>query len=394
MRSWSNIRPLRCLAILGLLMVFAAGCKKSGPKEPPVTGKRTDPPLTMTASWQEGRRYIFRAETTISTQVPRKNTTQLIQTHTSLGQELAFHVSEVAPDGSRVLRMELLSVQFETGRDDDTTLSFDSLNQVMQVEDTPLIQRLRKLIGLKLAFRLSPSNKVTRVDGTKDLNDRISSGNNAIRGVAAQVVSRCVNQQFYRDIVEMGFLPPQPVKPGESWTIDRASNVNPRGGSGMAHYTYTFTGWQEHLGSNCARIDFTAEFKPPGPPTTNTMVTTNSPGTTNQSVVRRVMRQQSANIEEGSISGQSWYSPDLTLAIDTVVNQSATTKTAIGRRTTRTVTNAVASASNTVEIVDIDSTPPDPAPTPSGTNAPPVMVSTTTHQATRIRLVDVEWIKP
>lgn len=394
MRPLANNRALPCLAILGLLLFLAPGCKKSGPQEPPVTGKRTDPPLTMTATWQEGRRYVFRAETTISTQVPRKNTTQLIQTHTSLGQELAFTVTNVAPDGSRVLYMELLSVQFDTGRDDDTTLSFDSLNQVMEVEDTPLIQRLRKLIGLKLAFRLSGSNKVTRVDGIKDLNDRMSGGNNAIRGVAAQVVSRCVNQQFYRDIVEMNFLPLQPVKPGESWTIDRTSNVNPRGGSGMAHFTYTFTGWQEHLGSNCARLDFTAEFKPPGPPTTNTVVTTNSPGTTNQTVVRRVSRQQSANIEEGEITGQSWYSPDLTLAIDTVVNQSATTRTAIGRRTTRTVTNTVASASNTVEIVDIDSPPPDPTPSAPGTNTPPVTVSTTTHQATRVRLVDVELIKP
>lgn len=394
MRSLSSSRILGSLALLGLLMTFASGCKRSSPKEPPVTSRRSDPPLTMNAVWQEGRRYIFRAESATSTQVPRKNTTQLIQTHTSVGQELAFTATNVAPDGSRVLRMEILSVQFETGRDDDTTLSFDSMNQVMEVEDTPLIQRLRRLIGLKLAFHLSASNKVTRVDGLKDLNDRASGGNNSIRGVAAQIVARCLNQQFYRDIVEMSFLPAQPVKAGDTWTIDRASNVNPRGGSGMAHYTYTFTGWQEHLGSNCARLDFTAEFKPPGPPTTNTVVTTNAPGTTNQTIVRRVSRQQPANIEEGSISGQSWYSPDLTLAIDTVVSQSATTKTPIGRRNTRTVTNTVASASNTVEIVDIDSAPPDPAPSAPGTNAPPVTVNTTTHQSTRVRLVDIEMLKP
>lgn len=393
MRSLSNIRAFGSLALLGLLLAIAPGCNRSGSKEPPVTSKRSDPPATLAATWQEGRRYIFRAESATSTQVPRKNTAQLIQTHTSLGQELAFTVTNVGSDGSRVLNMEILSVQFETGRDDDTTFSFDSMNQVMQVEDTPITQRLRRLIGLKLAFRLSASNRVTRVDGARDLNDRASGGNNNIRGVAAQVVARCVNQQFYRDIVEMNFLPQHPVKAGDTWTVDRSSNVNPRGGNGMAHFTYTFTGWQEHLGSNCARLDFTADFQPPGPPGTNTVVTTNSPGTTNQTVVRRVTRQQSANIEEGSISGQSWYSPDLTLAIDTVSSQSATTKTPVGRRNARTVTNTVAAAGNTVEIVDIDP-PADPAPPASGANSVPVTVSITTHQSTRIRLLDVESIKP
>ncbi len=385
-------RPAPFFAVLLSLLIGPGlgGCKRSGPPEAPLTGKRTDAPVSMPATWQEGRRYVFRVDSSTDTEVPRKNTTQLILSQTTIGQELAFTATNVAPDGSRVLHMELLSVQFETGRDDDVTLSFDSLNTVLQVEDTPIIQRLRKLIGLKLAFRLSPSNTVTRVDGIRDLNDRLNSGN-SIRGVPAQVLARCVNQQFYRDLVEMSFLPHHAVRLGESWTIDRSSSVNPRGGAGMAHFTYTFAGWQKHLGSNCARLDFTAEFKPPGPPTTNTMVTTNAPGTTNQSVVRRVSRQPSANIEEGSISGQSWYSPELTLAIETVFNQSATTKTTLGKRTS--TTRSVAGADNTAEIVDVDSAPPDPTPSPAGTNAPPVTISTTTRQSTRIRLVEVETFK-
>jgi len=98
-------------------------------------------------------------------------------------------------------------VQMETGRDDGVTMSFDSANRVMQVEDSPMVERLKKLVGLKLKFHVSPENRVTRIDGIKELNDRTSGGPTAARGVAVVALNRMFNQQFYRDIVEMGMCP-------------------------------------------------------------------------------------------------------------------------------------------------------------------------------------------
>ncbi len=381
--SWQRQRRALCGPLALALLCLAAGfsgCKR-GPKEAPITGKHTDAAVTMTATWQEGRRYIFRVDSTTSTQVPRKNTTQLIQTETSLAQDLAFTVTNVAPDGSRLLQMEILAVQMETGRDDGVTLSFDSMNQVMQVEDTPLIQRLRKLVGVKLEFRLSSENQVTRVDGVKDLNDRASSGSSAARGIAAQVINRCLNQQFYRDIVEMNFLPKTPVKIGESWTVDRSANVGPQAGNAAAHFTYTFLGWQARLGTNCARLDFKGEFKPP-------VVSTNDPPGR-----RGPKPPPSANIEEGAIIGRSWYSPELTLAVETAFTQSTTTKTSVGRRT-RTVTVS----SNSTEAVEVDTGTNAPSvnvvvTNSSGPDQPLSIVTITTHQATTIKLVEVEQLK-
>lgn len=374
----SNISKTAVLAIAVILI--ACGCNRSSVKEASITGRASDPAVTMTARWQEGKRYIFRVESITSSQVPRKNTTQLIQTETSLAQDLAFSVTNVAPDDSRVLHMEILAVQMETGRGDGVTMSFDSGNKVMQVEDTPMIQRLRRFVGLKLQFRLSPENKVTRVDGMRELSDRQSGGNNAGRGVAAGVIARCFNQQFYRDIVEMGMLPKTPVKIGNTWMIERPANAGASGNPFPAAFTYTFRGWQQRDGTNCARLDFTGEFKPASSPT-------------NDSIVSKIIRSAARpNLEEGSIMGHSWYSPEHTLAIETIYNQSITAKIATGQRV-RTKTTGT----NSVEIAEMESDPSAPPPVPVSSNGPPPVVTTTTttsHQSTSIKLLEVELLKP
>ncbi len=379
-------------AVLALALACAGvGCNRSSRHEAPITGKSSDPAVTMTARWQEGKRYIFRVESVNSTQVPRKNTTQLIQTETSVGQDLAFSVTNVAPDGSRVLQMEILAVQMQTGRDDSITMSYDSGNQVMQVEDTPLVQRLRRFVGLKLLFRLSPDNKVTRIDNVRDLNDRQSGGGN-IRGVAASVIGRCFNQQFYREVVEMGMLPKTPVKIGDTWTVDRPANAGPSGSPFPSTFTYKFVGWQQRMGTNCARLDFTGEFKPAPPPAPSQP----KPGDTNAPTVRPVVKAPSnKSLEDSEITGRSWYSPEHTLAIETVYQQSITAKTTTTRRVRST--SGTPSGTNAVEIVELEGDTNAPPSTPSTTNGPPPIVNTvttTTHQSTSIKLIEVELLQP
>jgi hypothetical protein len=378
-------------ALLAIVMAcLAIGCDRSSRHEAPITGKSSDPAVTMTARWQEGKRYIFRVESVNSTQVPRKNTTHLIQTETSVGQDLAFSVTNVAPDGSRVLQMEILAVQMETGRDDSITMSYDSGNQVMQVEDTPLVQRLRRFVGLKLLFRLSPDNKVTRVDNVRDLNDRQSGGGN-IRGVAASVIGRCFNQQFYREVVEMGMLPKTPVKIGDTWTVDRPANAGPSGSPFPSTFTYKFVGWQQRMGTNCARLDFTGEFKPAPPPSPPPQ----KPGDTNPPPARIVKAPSNKSLEDSEITGRSWYSPEHTLAIETVYQQSITAKTTMTRRVRST--SGTSSGTNAVEIVDLEGDANAAPSAPSTTNGPPPIVNTvttTTHQSTSIKLIEVELLQP
>lgn len=366
-------------AKLGLavsLALVAGACQRS--TEAPITGKRGDPPVAMQAVWQPGKRYLYRVESTTSSQVPRKNTGKMIRADTTLGQDLAFTVTNVAPDGSRLLQMEVLAVQMETGRDDGVTMSFDSANRVMQVEDSPLVDRLRKLVGLKLKFHVSPENKVTRVDGIKELNDRTSGGGTAGRGVAVAALNRVFNQQFYRDIVEMGMLPKDPVKVGDTWKVSRVGSGGLRGGSVAMELTYNFRGWQRREGTNCARLDFTGAFKP------NASSRTNNP-----SVVGRIVNSVvPPNAEEGDITGQSWFDRELQLAVETRYQQSITTKsTSVRRVRTKMDTNQVA----LVETESLTNAPPPGPPAPTNAPGQTVTTSTTsTEQYTSIKLLDVE----
>lgn len=382
---------INCSLFALAMALTVAGCNRASRKEAPVTGKSSDPAVAMPARWQEGKRHIFRVETVNSTQVPRKNTTRLIHSETSVGQDLAFSVTNAAPDGSRVLQMEILAVQMETGRDDSITMSFDSANQVMQVEDNPLTQRLRRFVGLKLFFRLSPENKVTRIDNVRDLNDRQSGGGN-IRGAAASVISRCFTQQFYREIVEMDMLPKTPVKIGDRWTVDRPANAGPGGSQFTSTYTCTFAGWQEHMGTNCARLEFTGEFKPAPPPPPK-----GSGTNTNNITIKPAPRPPSGkSLEDSEITGHSWYSPEHTLAIETIYHQSITAKSTVGRVRPATVSRTAGTNAADVVDIEIDTNAPPPNP-PGATNGPPPVattVTTTTHQSTSIKLIEIELLQP
>jgi len=364
----------RKLLMVALPALVLCGCNRSSVKEPPITGKSSDAPVSMPARWQEAQRYIYRVEAMTTTHLPRKNTQQMIQADTRLAQDLAFTVTNVAPDGSRSLQMEILSVQMDTGREDGYTMSYDSLNRVIQVDDTPLVQRLRRFVGLKLTFRVSAENRVIRMDGMKELTDRMS-GMNSVRGVAGGIMARYFNPQFFRDIVEMGMLPRDPLKVGDVWTVARQTSTGSSGASMPMEFTYEFTGWQLHEGTNCARIDFSGEYNP------------NALSQTNASFLRQVVKSAtSAKIDEGTIIGKSWYDPALSLAVETAYEQTVVTKPT--KRRARVKRDPREGDDDAASVTD------EASPQPEDNNSSVfVTPPSTTHQFTHIKLLEIETLQ-
>jgi hypothetical protein len=309
----------RRLLLPGLIILVLAGCGRSrAVKEPPITGRPSDPPLTLQPNWEPGKRYIYRVDVSTTALLPRRVTGKLMRAETTLGQDLAFSVTNAAggSDG-RVIRMELLAVQMQTARDDGVTMTFDSDNPAIFIEDSALADRLQKLVGLKMTFFVSGENRITRVDGMRDLTDRMSG--NSVRGVAGNVLSRFFNQQFFRDIIEMGLLPRDPIKVKDKWTLSRQVSGGQWGGNAQLDLNYEFRGWQRHDGTNCARLDFSGTLKPPGAPS-------------NQPPGRKTVVRLGSSSEQGTVSGQCWYNPELALAIDTVYELSVSTHSTSVRR--------------------------------------------------------------
>ena len=208
------------IAVAVGVAVGNAGCKRADPRGDGarITGKPSDPPVTFIPRWDETNAFVYHLESITGTQVPRRNSEVVIQQDTVLAKDLRFGVTNVTPQGVRAMSMEIQAVRVETTSDQRLTSAFDTENELLSTEDNTIASRLRRVKGAKLGFKLSPVGRVVRVDGTKEFTDRIGA-NRTVRGAAGAVLNKFFNQQYYRDLVEMSFLPTNPVRVGDSWTV-------------------------------------------------------------------------------------------------------------------------------------------------------------------------------
>lgn len=349
------------LLLAATIAVGAIGCRKSDPlgEGAPLTGKASDPPVTFTGRWDDTNAFVYHLETITGTQVPRRNSEVVVQQDTVLAKDFRMGVTNITREGVRALTAEIQSVRVETTSDQRLTSAFDTENELLSTEDNAIANRLRRVKGARLGFKLAPAGRVVRVDGVKEFNDRVGASRN-IRGAAGAVLNKFLSPEFYRDLVEMTFLPANPVRIGDSWT------VRPRSGLGMSGNTgpdlvYTFRGWQVREGTNCARFDFVG-----GKAAGNS-------GSTSNVVIRR------SAPDNLTTEGTLWFSPDLGVPVEMIYSQSFSKQSVVNPsnapRVVRTQgpgpTNSAA-----VAVMDVDDDA-DSAPT----NAPAASVRTVSASA-------------
>jgi hypothetical protein len=384
-----NRRLLLARLVFAVVLIGMAGaCRRSESRggSAPITGKPSDPAVTFVARWDDTNAFAYHLETITGTQVPRRNSDAVVQQDTVLAQDLRLNINAITRDGVRSLQMEVQTARVETTSDQRLTSAFDTENEMLATEDNTIASRLRRAKGARLIFRLAPDNRVVRVDGIKEFNDRTGSGRN-VRGAAGSVVNKFFGQQFYRDVVEMSFLPTNAVHVGDSWI------VHLRNGPGLFNnsatdLTYTFRGWQVHEGTNCARFDFAGGAK--------------SAGT-----------GRKGSSEDAEIEGTVWFSPEMGVPVEmtidqTVVKQSIVPPPGSNPPTTARLTRTVSGTNGGRMVVnggrpqpgngpapttvlvesddDVDTAIPAPAPgsasPDSGTAAPPVATRVATVKVT------------
>ncbi len=365
------------LAALACVAALVAGCNKSGSanrkSEEPITGRASDPAVEMKAEWKAGQRYLFRLDLALQNEMPigrrgNPNAGPLRQMETTLGQDYTITVTNVASDGGRALELEILAVQMDIASGDSYVLNFDSENPGVSLTENATTDQLQKLVGGKIRYQVSADNKVMRMDGMRELMDRVGSGGgrgNRGPGGPGGVVGRIFTPQYFRQLVEFAGLPPQPVTIGESWPVRREISVgqpNPF----PVDLTATFRGWQKHENRNCARTDFTGDLAPKATNTTASAASTNR-----TSDVRRLIRAMTGppgnpmNIEKGTVVGKTWFDPSIGFSVETQFDQTVVTRNTVFRR-------------------------------PPSTNAPPAMTTnvSTTRQVVSIKLLDVAAVTP
>src|SRR5437660_4656046 len=163
-------RQTRTLLALALVAITACGCSKSqrsssATRDGKITGSPSDPPVTFVAQWGPLTNYAFHSEVTTSTQIPRQGSAKMAPQDSTLGLDYVISVGNARSNGLRTLVMEITSVQFDASLSGTTLISYDSMNKVIGTDGNPMAERLEQIIGSKITFQVSASNRISNVKG-------------------------------------------------------------------------------------------------------------------------------------------------------------------------------------------------------------------------------------
>ena len=207
--------------------------------------------------------------------------------------------------------MEILAFELVAARGDQEFINYDSGNKVAP-GNGPMTDLFDKLIGGKIYYLVAPDSTVVRVEGVKELFDRVEPPADASAGTApsrrggatggAAMLRSAYNEDVFRQMIELAGAPPNSVRFGENWTTTRETSA-PIIGKLTITTTNTLRGWQEHEGRRCARVEFTGTVA----------------FGTNTGPLAAFMK-----LEGGSVTGRYWFSPDLGIPVETIFDQEMT----------------------------------------------------------------------
>ncbi len=151
-------------------------------------------------------------------------------------------------------------------------------------------------------FILNASNDVERVDGASELTSRLATGRNAAQ--LSSLRSMFSESTFKQMMSSSKFLPPNPVSPGDTWPA-QLEMPDETVGTLVLNFNFTLDRWEPHGKRNCARMTFEGTVK-------TKAGTSSKPNAMGMTMA----------IQDGTVSGVSWFDPELGITIDTQMHES------------------------------------------------------------------------
>ena len=179
--------------------------------------------VSLRYQWKQGEavtyRTTLRTDSTVSGVAGMGDVT-LNQTMT---QRIKLMPAAVAPDGTVTLQqtIEAVSIEMATpmGR-----IAFDSADPKSGQDDASaaLAQVFGGIVGGTISVTMAPSGAIQRIDGVQRLLDKVTQGLPQERAAMqmAQSLKSVLSEAAIRASLEQSFprMPPQAVKPGDTWT--------------------------------------------------------------------------------------------------------------------------------------------------------------------------------
>lgn len=170
----SGALGLAVLAGLAAGLFLSAGCGKRG--EPKITGSRSAAPVSLACAWQPGYVYHLRLDTEIVTETEEADARNSDRHRVTYGQECLVRVTNSARGGALELEFEFTALEMERAKNEGVTLSFNSEQGGETVDDIGYVPVLKKMVGGRLRFSVSPAGKVVKFDGIPEwLNNALGA---------------------------------------------------------------------------------------------------------------------------------------------------------------------------------------------------------------------------
>ena len=301
--AWTKMK-LAVVASAGVLLAAGGGTaiyeihrssQNSSGTAPATTGGQTE----MKVNWMIGKKYAMHMEFNQSTE-PMSPDQQQPESEVSLVQDFDISPLKNLDDGGRQLELEFENEAIDVLSGANKILSFDSAQSPAQDANNPTAQMLRLMIGTHLQYYIDTNSKVKKVEGVNELMNRISGGKPQQQAMFKQIFGEDSLKQ-YASLGE--WFPNRTVNVGESWSMKK--DVTSSAGTLNVGMTFTFKNWKQHGDRRCAHIEETGDI--------STKTISNASGLV-------------IEIENGKITGDIWFDPELRMIVEANSNQNITMK--------------------------------------------------------------------
>jgi len=305
------MKKLFTAAGLGMALCLAlSGCSKK------------ENAVELKIKWTVGKKYIQHMEMSQDNKMNAAGR-PMEQTMT-MSSDYSIAAQKELPGGGCVLDMEFVGQKIQSAMGGQTMVSFDSATDPANDGKNPIAPTFRKIIGLHVQYETDAGGHVQKVDGVDELVERM--GGNTPQGA---MVKSMLNEQTLKQYADFGRgLPDHPVRIGDTWPMNMEIPMGQIGKLAI-NLNYTFTGWDDHDGRKCVKLNYSGTV-------TSKPVTTTS--------------QMSFNIDNGKMSGTTWFDPDAGVVVENNSTQNMNMKIT---PTPNQVINSVVSQTTDLKLTDV-----------------------------------------
>jgi RNA polymerase sigma factor (sigma-70 family) len=275
-------------------VILATGTTAVVVKEIATPGGAERGPVDMQMKWQAGKKYAMHRETIQTETKPQSKQMQ------KMTQDFSLSLVRDLDNGGQQLQLEFEGLTVEVGDGKRKLFSAYSTQDPALDAKNPVGARLRRMVGAHLQYFVNANGGVEKMEGYSELVKQAAGENPKDQAAFREMFNEKVLAKF--GSFGEDSTPHRVVKLGDSWAVHLEEPSN--AGALNVDLKCTFKNWEQHEDRKCMRIMFAG-----------TIVAAPNAGSL------------PVKIENGRVSGETWFDPKLEMIVEIAYDANMTLKT-------------------------------------------------------------------